>query len=211
MVAPSALTPTAGAFNISVDTASSRHAIPTTGSPTILSLTNLSAGNGALIYVALGDSSVSSVTEQDLAISPGQTVFVIIGTNTNIAAIATIANSPLNVAPGILFDGSSDAPITGVSMPEGGAGVIGWLSAIWARLASLFGTGIGTATKGVAITPGTPFTLCRAVNVETAGHGTVTWADATTSPYYFTQGSNALAITNVAASGLTAATLVALY
>jgi hypothetical protein len=99
MAAPSALTPTSGAFNLSVGTTSGRQAIPTTGTPTILALTNLSVGNGAIIYVALGDGSVAATIAQNLAILPGQTVYVVIGANTNIAAIATLANSPLNVTP----------------------------------------------------------------------------------------------------------------
>jgi hypothetical protein len=52
-----------------------------------------------MIYVALGGSSVAAVIGQNLAIMPGQTAYVVIGANTYIAAIATLANSPLNVTP----------------------------------------------------------------------------------------------------------------
>ena len=99
MAAPSALTPTSGAFNLSVGTASGRQVLPTTGSPTILALTNLSIGSAALIYVALGDVTSVAVTGQNLVIAPGQTAYVVIGANTYIAAIATSAPATLNVTP----------------------------------------------------------------------------------------------------------------
>jgi hypothetical protein len=66
-------------------------------------------------------------------------------------------------------------------------------------------------SKGVAIVPGTPFRPCQGVNVTTAGTGTVTWLDGTTSTFYFPVGNSEIQITNVAAAGLSAATLVALY
>ena len=99
MTTPAVLTPTSGAFNLSVGTTTGRQILPTTGSPTILALTNLSIGNGSLIYATLGDvTSVASVG-QSLVIVPGQTVYVAIGTNTYIAAIATSAPATLNVTP----------------------------------------------------------------------------------------------------------------
>jgi hypothetical protein len=70
---------------------------------------------------------------------------------------------------------------------------------------------IGPANRGVAIVMDTPFAECRAVNCATAGSATVTWPDNTTSTFYFTQGTNPISIINVASSGATAATLVALY
>ena len=67
------------------------------------------------------------------------------------------------------------------------------------------------ARKGVAVVADTPFAPCRALNVTTAGVATVTWADGGTATIYLTQGYNPVAITNVASSGLGAATIVALY
>lgn len=65
---------------------------------------------------------------------------------------------------------------------------------------------------GRAITPGTPFKACIGVNCyTTAGVGTVTWLDGSTSSYYFQLGNNDLQITNVASGGLAAAGLTALY
>jgi len=68
----------------------------------------------------------------------------------------------------------------------------------------------GPAVKGVAITPATPFTACRAVNCDSAGSATVTWFDGTTSTYYFELGNNPISIKNVAAGG-SQGNLVALY
>jgi hypothetical protein len=99
MTAPAALTPTAGAFNLSVGTTSGRQVLPTTGSPTILALTNLSVGSGSLIYAVLGDVTSVAVVGQSLAITPGQTAYVTIGANTYIAAIATSSPAALNVTP----------------------------------------------------------------------------------------------------------------
>lgn len=54
----------------------------------------------------------------------------------------------------------NDAPITGATMPAGGIGVIGWLSAIWKQL------------TGVELTPG--FISTTASGTVTAGARTVT-------------------------------------
>jgi len=67
-----------------------------------------------------------------------------------------------------------------------------------------------TAEKGVAITPGTPFSPCRAVNCGSAGASTVTWPDGSTSSYYFVLGTNILSITNIASGGA-GSDFVALY
>lgn len=71
---------------------------------------------------------------------------------------------------------------------------------------------INSPSSGKAITPGTPFRACAGVNCyTTAGVGTVTWLDGTTSSFYFQLGNNACQITNVASGGLTASGLTALY
>jgi len=70
---------------------------------------------------------------------------------------------------------------------------------------------INTAVAGVAITPGTPFDPCTAVNCAVAGASTVTWLDGSTSSVYFVQGSaNPFQITNIAAGGDSSG-FVALY
>lgn len=71
---------------------------------------------------------------------------------------------------------------------------------------------LNSPCKGVAIVAGTPFDGCIGVNCyTTAGVGTVTWLDGSTSSFYFNLGNNACQITNIAAGGLTAAGLTALY
>lgn len=71
---------------------------------------------------------------------------------------------------------------------------------------------LNSPSVGRDITPGTPFKACAGVNCyTTAGVGTVTWLDGSTSSFYFTLGNNACQITNVASGGLTASGLTALY
>jgi hypothetical protein len=70
---------------------------------------------------------------------------------------------------------------------------------------------VRSATGGKLITPGTPFNVCRAVNCAAEGAGTVTWADGSSTTYFFTAGTtNPIQITNVAGGGAHG-TLVALY
>ena len=69
---------------------------------------------------------------------------------------------------------------------------------------------INPPSKGIAITPDTPFDPCNGVNCATAGASTVTWLDGTTSTFYFVQGTNALQITNIASGGDSSG-FVALY
>lgn len=68
-----------------------------------------------------------------------------------------------------------------------------------------------SATKGVAITADQDFPVCRAVNCDSAGSATVTWADGGTSTHYFSLGDNPIQITRVASAGKTAGNLEALY
>lgn len=107
--------------------------------------------------------------------------------------------------------GSGATAIDGATIPTGGVGIVGWLSAIWARLGSAFGAGIGSATKVVAVTPDTPFTLCRALNVQTAGVATITFEDNTTCEVYLISGWNPVSCKNVSASELTAGGIGACY
>lgn len=69
---------------------------------------------------------------------------------------------------------------------------------------------LNTSTKGVAVTPDTPFAPCFAVNAAVAGASTVTWLDGTTSSYYFVVGNNPIQIQNIASGG-TSSGFVALY
>ncbi len=77
------ITPTPGAFALSVTSTSSKEILPTSGTPTALVLTN---SGRAPIWVALGSTSVVA-TQTSLIILPGKTVFLAIGANTYIAAI----------------------------------------------------------------------------------------------------------------------------
>lgn len=66
--------------------------------------------------------------------------------------------------------------------------------------------------SGVAITPGTAFALTRGISCATAGNATITMEDGTTPTVYLAAGVvHPIRCTNVAAAGLTAATLVAWY
>lgn len=65
----------------------------------------------------------------------------------------------------------------------------------------------------VAVTPGTPFQVCRALLVGTAGAATVTCADGSTVATLIPlqAGYNPISVMNVSATGLTAANIWALY
>ncbi len=68
-----------------------------------------------------------------------------------------------------------------------------------------------SAEHGAAIVAGTPFPPCRAVLAGTGGAATVTFRSGSTATVVLTAGYNPISITNVSASGLTAANLTALY
>lgn len=85
------------------------------------------------------------------------------------------------------------------------------LKDISTNLTTLLGAGIGVVKYTVAVTPGTPFTLCRALNVGLPGMATLTYENTTTGAVYLTQGWNPIACTNVSASGLDAALISACY
>jgi hypothetical protein len=57
---------------------------------------------------------------------------------------------------------------------------------------------IAVIRKGVAITAGTPFPVCRAISTDTAQRVTVTWADQSTSAWDMVAGTNPIAVINVA-------------
>ena len=69
------------------------------------------------------------------------------------------------------------------------------------------------AVSIVAVTPGTPFQVCRALLVGTSGAATVTCADGTTVATLIPlqAGYNPISCINVSATGLTASNIWALY
>lgn len=70
----------------------------------------------------------------------------------------------------------------------------------------------GTVGKIVAIVAGTPFAPCRGILCGTAGAATVTCESGDVAALIpLQQGYNPISITNVAAAGLTASNLWALY
>lgn len=72
-------------------------------------------------------------------------------------------------------------------------------------------TQIFSASGAKAITPDTAFNLCRAVLAGTGGAATCTFQDGSVATLTLIAGYNPIQITNIAASGLAAADLVALY
>lgn len=67
------------------------------------------------------------------------------------------------------------------------------------------------ATGAKAIVADTPFNVCRAVLAGTGGAATCTFSDGSIVTCTLIAGYNPIQIINVAASGLVAANLVALY
>lgn len=72
-------------------------------------------------------------------------------------------------------------------------------------------TAINSATGAAAITPDTPFSVCRAVLAGTGGAATCTFQDTSVATLVLIAGYNPISITNIASSGLAADDLVALY
>lgn len=70
---------------------------------------------------------------------------------------------------------------------------------------------VHAASNGQAITPGTPFAPCRCVLAGTGGAATVTFVDGAAVTVVLIAGYNPISITNVSATALAAANLVALY
>lgn len=89
--------PTAG-FEMTVTATSSQVVLPTTGTPTIALVSNLSQKP---VFVALGASStVVAVAGACAVVLPGQSLALTIGTNTNIAAVTLAGLAGLNIAVG---------------------------------------------------------------------------------------------------------------
>jgi hypothetical protein len=98
--------------------------------------TTLRDGNGALFTaesVDIGSGVQRTSTAANLRVG-----------NTDVAA-----GNPIPIAE------SAGTPITGASMPAGGVGLTGWLSAIWSKLASTVSTALGTAQRVVLVDPTT--------------------------------------------------------
>lgn len=92
-----AFTPT-GQTQLAVGTTSSNVAWPTTGSPTQIVVNNL----GPLTaYVQLGNGSVTSSVASGMAILPYTDATLVVGANTNIAAITQGGSTVLSITPGI--------------------------------------------------------------------------------------------------------------
>jgi hypothetical protein len=72
-------------------------------------------------------------------------------------------------------------------------------------------TAVNSATGAIAITPGTAFNVCRAVLAGTGGAAACTFQDGSVATVTLIAGYNPISITNVAAAGLAAEDLVALY
>ena len=72
-------------------------------------------------------------------------------------------------------------------------------------------TQLFSATGAKAITPGTPFDVCRAVLAGTGGAATCTFSDGSVVSCVLVAGYNPIQITNVSDSNLVADDLVALY
>ncbi len=102
-MALASLNPTAS-LTLSCGKTSSAAAIPTTGSPTTMVVTNIPApGNetGNVAFVQMGTSS--SVLASDLTSYPvlaGQSVVLTIGSNTYIAAVTQFGETQLNITVG---------------------------------------------------------------------------------------------------------------
>lgn len=96
-MAVAAFAPTAGAF-LSVSNASAQVALPTTGSPVSVVVTNI---GGATAFLQLGTSSaVIAVAPTGLALMPGASVALTITPNTNLAAVTFSGNTGLNIVVG---------------------------------------------------------------------------------------------------------------
>ena len=129
------------------------------------------------------------------------------------AALTQLLATATNTAPG--------APITGATMPSGGAGPLGWLSSIWSRLGSPLQASdtnnapyssraaITVGGASVAATRGTHFDNCTVggtVIVTMAGGGTMN-VTIGAAPFVDTNYS----ITGVPSSGATCANYYGVY
>jgi hypothetical protein len=91
-----AIAPT-GQVDLAVSTTSASVAIPTTGTPTQVIVTNM----GPLTaFVLLGNSSVTASVATGIAILPYTSVVLTIGANTNLAAITQGNTTVLSITAG---------------------------------------------------------------------------------------------------------------
>jgi hypothetical protein len=94
----------AASLTLSAGKTSTTVAIPTTGSPTTLVVTNIPApgnGTGNVAFVQMG--TVSTIQASDLTsypVLPNQSVVLTIGSNTYIAAVTQFGETQLNITVG---------------------------------------------------------------------------------------------------------------
>lgn len=91
-----AITPT-GAASLEASITSSRVAIPATGTPTQVVVTNFGP---SAAFVALGDTTVVATVAAGFAILPNDKAVLTLGTNTNLAAITTHDTAALHINAG---------------------------------------------------------------------------------------------------------------
>ncbi|HUO53843.1 MAG TPA: hypothetical protein VMU18_03810 [Rhodoblastus sp.] len=110
------------------------------------------------------------------------------------------------------------APIAGVAMPSGGAGLTGWLSAAYSKLATIVTTLAGTlivsdaqnvpCAGAVAMSVGTTYAPARSVGVlcSVAGNAVLQFPDNSTATVQLSPGwqSFPFACTQIVAAGTTA-------
>jgi hypothetical protein len=88
-----AFTPT-GRARLSVSSASVRAALSTTGTPTSVLVTNLGQEPA---FVLLGSSAVVSTVTTGLTVLPGDSIFLAIGSNTDLAAVTQSGGTALTL------------------------------------------------------------------------------------------------------------------
>jgi hypothetical protein len=97
MATVASFAPTA-AVEMVVSTMSARVAIPTTGSPTVVVVTNLS---GQAVFVALGGSNVTVSAGGGVPVMPFGKLALTIGGNTYLAAITQAGFAELDLTVGV--------------------------------------------------------------------------------------------------------------
>jgi hypothetical protein len=87
-----------GAVNLPVSTTSSNVELPSDGSPTAALVTNM--GEHVAFVELGGDDTVSASVDSSVAIMPGRSAALTLGTNTWLAGVALAGVSRLNIAVG---------------------------------------------------------------------------------------------------------------
>lgn len=85
------------AVRMTVTEVSSRLTLPADGSPTVALVANL---GDSVVFVALGDDSVTASPDSSLAVLPRSQVALTIDSNTDVAAVTLSGISGMNVAVG---------------------------------------------------------------------------------------------------------------